>query len=184
MEILQSIPEVFLFGSVILFYISALLLTFLLFFAESTEEGFIAFFATTVFVVITSVWGTLDPLQYFTWSYLGLYLGIGFVYSLIRTYFYGRKPIKPYKRYHTEEVPVTNKELSDHRKTEIQTRKGYLKGNVFRWWFLFPVSLISWILTDLVKDAFTWIYDKLENVYESILDFGLRMEEDKPIKRG
>jgi len=68
-------------------------------------------------------------------------------------------------------------EIESNIQNQIVDRKTHLKGNVFRWWFLFPISLIDWVLSDLVKDVYNWTYKQLHKVYESILDFGLKGAE-------
>jgi hypothetical protein len=45
-----------------------------------------------------------------------------------------------------------------------------LKGHVFRWWFLFPVSMITWFFGSVLKDVYDLIYSKLGGLYEKVLN--------------
>jgi hypothetical protein len=118
LELLQSFT---LFGSVIGFYIAVLFLIGLLFYSDIEEEGYGAFFSFLIFCGVTYFWSNFNILSYFSWGLVGSYLGIGLLYSFIKTYFYARK--------------------------NGEKGRKYIKENVFRWWFLWPVSLINWILS-------------------------------------
>lgn len=172
-SILNALPQIFLFGSVLYFYLFSLIFLTILFFADYHESGFHAFGAFLIFLGVTFYWGTFEPLEYLSWGSVGLYLGIGFLYSLVRTYFYGRKALV-YGGYKTD---PSDDEKIKYIENQISERKVHLKGNVFRWWFLFPVSFIDWVLSDLVKDIYDWIYKYLHKLYDSILDIGLKSAE-------
>jgi hypothetical protein len=145
LELLQSFT---LFGSVIGFYIAVLLLIGLLFYSDIEEQGYGAFFSFLIFVGVTYFWSNFNILFYFSWELICSYLGIGLLYSFIKTYFFARK------------------KGEDGRK--------YIKENVFRWWFLWPVSLINWILSDIIRDLYNLVYNKLSRLYDGIFNLGLK----------
>lgn len=174
-SLLNSLPQILFAGSVLYFYLLTLLLFTIFFIADYHESGFHATAAFILFIVATSIWGTFEPLEYFTWGKFGIYIGIGFLYSLIRTYFYGKAPLK----YNGYQSNVKEDELKENIKSQIENRRTHLKGNVFRWWFLFPISFIDWVLTDLIKDVFNAVYKKLHKLYESILNYGLNSAEQE-----
>ncbi|MFK5282745.1 hypothetical protein ACI3PL_24580, partial [Lacticaseibacillus paracasei] len=77
---------------------------------------------------------------------ISIYLFLGFIFSLIRTYFKGKKLDTKQKEYF---------ELKEH---------------VFRWWLMFPICLITWVFGDLLKDLYNFVYSKLSKVYQSIFN--------------
>ena len=93
------------------------------------------------------------------------------MHSLVRTYFYGRKPPGPTHNAYGIGKPNIE-EIKNHQNRIIEERKSYLKGNVFRWWFLFPISLLNWILSDLIEDVYDFIYNKLQRLYVRVLMMG------------
>ena len=152
-----------LFGSISWLIVAMTAVFFLLFYSERTENGFVAFFAVAVFVVVSFFWGNYDILAIFTvWS-VSSYLVTGFVFSVIRTYFYGRKKLD----YDNEA----------YLEREIRSRKNELKEHVFRWWFLWPVSMVNWFFSDLLKDVWDWIYAKSYKLFNYILDMGLNSQK-------
>ena len=148
LELLQSFT---LFGSVIGFYIAVLFLIGLLFYSDIEEEGYGAFFSFLIFCGVTYFWSNFNILSYFSWGLVGSYLGIGLLYSFIKTYFYARK--------------------------NGEKGRKYIKENVFRWWFLWPVSLINWILSDIIKDLYNFLYNRLSDLYNEIFNLGLKENE-------
>jgi hypothetical protein len=172
--LMNYLPQIFLFGSVIYFYIGLLIFMAILFYTDAKEMGFHAFFFSIVFFGLLYWKGSFNLFEFLTWGMVGTYLGIGFIHSLIRTYFYGRKP---------ERLRRQDKESDEsYRKRIVENKQYYLKGNVFRWWFLFPISLMNWILSDLVKEVYDYVYSKLKKLYDSILTKGVdsyQLEKDK-----
>jgi len=156
-SILQFFGEFALFGAAIWFWIAVVAFVISLFTFDRQENGVGALFSFIIFSVVVYFWSNFDILGYINWLNIGLYFGVGFIYSLIRTYFLGRK--------------IRSKSTGD-----IKYIKEKLKGNVFRWWFLWPVSLLNWILSDLVEEVYNFIYSKLKNLYENILMMGVKEE--------
>lgn len=48
-----------------------------------------------------------------------------------------------------------------------------LKHHVFRWWFLFPISMITWLIGDVIKDIYSWIYQKVERFYDYLFNVSI-----------
>ena len=145
-ETLSDLVVFTVFGSAIWFLILVAALIVSLFISEYQEEGFGGFAAVVVFVIINKIWGTAPLIELVTWTNVIAYLLIGFIFSLVRTYFKG-------------------KELSDEKKKYFQ-----LKEHVFRWWLMFPISMLHWLFGTLLKDLFTRVYDKVESLYNKIFN--------------
>lgn len=148
-----------LFGSTVLFYAFLLILLFILFGAELNDSGVAAFLAFTVFVILNYFWGTAPILSLFTFKNVGIYITIGFAFSMLRTYFKGR-------------------ELGDEQKQYFN-----LKSAVFRWWFMWPISLLNWIFGKLLSDLFDWIYSKISSVFEYLFDRPKEETAENPLNQ-
>lgn len=135
-----------LFGSGILFALFALLFLLALITADLSEMGTHATIAAIIFFGLAYFWGSPEIFDIFTIRNALLYVFIGFLFSLLRTYFKG-------------------KELSAENKKYF-----HLKDHVFRWWFLWPICAINWIFGRLLGDLFDFLYTKLNKVYTSIFN--------------
>lgn len=135
-----------LFGSGILCGIILFILLICLLISDKLENGGWAFVLTSIFLGVNHFWGTIPVASLFTWSNVLLYVFIGFVFSLIRTYFKGRELTHESKRYFK------------------------LKEHVFRWWFLFPICALNWVFGDLLVDLYDFVYGKIESVYDSLFN--------------
>lgn len=143
MEILLGFT---LFGSAIVFYIALAVLLFILIGSELEESGTTATIAFLCFLGFNYLWGNLPILEIITLKNIAIYLGIGFIFAIIRTYFKGR-------------------ELTP------ENRKTYkLKEAVFRWWFLWPISTINWVYGKLLKDFYNFAYSKFQKFFEFIFN--------------
>ena len=138
------------------------ILVVLLFVSEVTENGFLAFAAVLAFVACNHVAGNLPLLGLVTWTNVGIYFGVGLIFTLIRTYFYGR-----------------SQAIKGYAKVDFD----YLKGNVSRWWSIWPVSLLKWLCSDLLKDFWNWIYDKFGKWFEYVLQLGFNNAKEKLDKK-
>jgi hypothetical protein len=137
------------FGSFTWFLISAIVLLACFFIAELSEQGFVGTVAVAVFLALNYYWGNVPTMKVFTWPNVGIYLLLGFIYAVIRTYFFGR-----------EQSSISNYVIDE------------LKGNVFRWWLLFPISLVVWTLSDLLENVWNLVYDICSNGFEYVLNIG------------
>lgn len=136
-----------LFGSFIWFWIIFGLLIITLFASDIQEQGYGASFSLTLFLGLNYFWGNLNILSFLNYKHILMYLCLGLLYSFIRTYFYAKK--------------------------EGEIGRRYLKENIFRWWFLWPISLINWIFSDLISNLYDLIYSKLNILFNKIFDWGL-----------
>ena len=134
-------------------------LVFIAFIAsEKVEHGGIAFLALVVFCVINYMWGNIPLLKLVTLPRVFLYLGIGFIFAIVRIYFFGRG-----------------------QKNEGYSRVRYdsIKSNVFRWWFIWPASLAYWVFSSLLGEAWDWVYDKFESLFDYFLMLGFNSVKKK-----
>ena len=145
MENFQNLMPAFtLFGNAILFGLALLTLFIVLVIADLSESGTTATISVLIFLGLNYFWGNFDVLTIISIRNVGVYLFLGFLFSLIRTYFKGK------------ELSVEQKKYFD------------LKDHVFRWWFLFPICLINWVFGSLLKDMFDAIYMKIGKVYSNL----------------
>lgn len=138
-----------LFGGVVWFWIAIVVLLMLFFIAEISSQGFIATIGLAVFLALNWYKGDVPTAEIFTWANAGIYLLLGFIYAVIRTFFYGR-----------DQINISSYTVDS------------LKENVFRWWLLFPISLIAWTLEDLIGNIWNAIYDICSNGFEYVLKLG------------
>ena len=80
-----------LFGSGIAFGIMLVLLFIILISSDIGEDGIYAFVAVIVAVGLNYFWGTFPILSLISFRNISIYLFLGFIFSLIRTYFKGKK---------------------------------------------------------------------------------------------
>ena len=149
-SLLSGLTAFAIFGSWVWAAIIVGVVLIALFVSEVEEEGSIAFIAVLAFAVLNYFCGNLPLLKLVTWSNGLVYFSIGLLFAIVRIFFYGRKMAKDGKDFSTY----------------------YLQGNVFRWWFIWPVALLKWVFTDLLGDFFEIIYDKLAHTFETIMRFG------------
>ncbi len=141
-----------LFGSFVWFCVILACLIAVFFWSENVEHGGIAFVGIVCFLIINHYWGNIPIRDYISVTSVSIYLGLGLIYSVIRTYYYGRN-------------------------SKYQDDIDYLKGNVFRWWLLFPISLINWLVTDLLSDLWNSIYARLRGMFEYFFNLGKKAAE-------
>lgn len=165
-ELFNNLPEFIFMGSVIGFYIITLIFIIVLFISEVNENGWAALVSFIIFSLAMRFLGNFQIEEYVTIKMIGVYIGVGLIHSVIRTYFYGRK--RGLKR--KEELvlnPNSNMEYFDLKTINI------LKGSVFRWWFLFPISFLTWVFSDLLSDFWNTVYDLTKKSFEYILNLGI-----------
>lgn len=145
---IEKLTTLAIFGSFVWFCVMAGLLIIIFFWSENAKHGGIAFLGLVSFLIINYLWGNVPVKSFVTWPSVLIYLGVGLIYAIIRTYFYGRR--------------------SRDRDSGIY----YLKNNVFRWWLLFPISLINWLISDLLEDIWDWTYGIFESTFEYFFKLG------------
>jgi len=165
-----------LFGSSLCFSLSLLALFIAFILADIYENGYSATVCAGIFIGLNYFWGGFAWLSIFTWASVGSYLFAGFLFSLIRTYFKGKEFKESRESYSrgTEE-----KELKTGYDSYGNSKESFdLKGNVFRWWFLFPISALTWIFGHLFVDLWNLVYSKVEKMYQ-FLFYGVNKEVKK-----
>ena len=172
-----------LFGSTVWALILIGLFIVICFIADFNKNGFYATLSLLIAGAIIYFWGkNYDAIvALFSFKNIFAYVVIGLLYSMVRTFFKGRacgmkmKDLK--SREELEEIrrKSTDRYIQSHTK-EDERNDFYdkLKGNVFRWWFMWPISGINWIVTDLLKDFWDYLFSLLKNFYQNILDLGIK----------
>lgn len=173
-----------LFGSTILFWLSALFFLIMCFVAESKENGFIATGTLIIVALLYHFWGDIKPiLMYLTALNISIYLAIGFVLATIRTFVEGRKLKRRIKN-----LPINNEAgaklpgyqdkgrefYGDTQEREIIHFKEELSGNVSRWFLMWPISMTNWMLRNIVKEVWDFVYSKLKNFFNYVLELGMK----------
>lgn len=151
LETINATSAVLLFGGAIYFWILCLIVLITFFYAEYESNGYIALVGFLGFLFVTHFWSDIELSKYISWNLTGFYIGIGFVYAGIRSYFYGRK------------------RRGDHIRIIIRD----LKENVLRWWFIWPISIISWVFSDLLAEVWDVVYAKVNSLFIWIVKRGL-----------
>lgn len=173
---MEALLGLTLFGSVLWFWISVAVFIIICFLSDVNENGFWAFATLVVLGVAYYFRGHVDPLlQVLTLQNILIYLGIGLGFSFLRTFFAGRK-----LGHEIKDLPKTREDIKaqshvyDTQKDRRERFLEELKGNIFRWWFMWPVSLITWAVTDIVKDIYDYVYSKMSGLYNWIVDLGMK----------
>jgi len=154
-----------LFDSSIGFGIVLAMLFMAFILADIFENGYSAIVCVLIFIGLNYFWGNFVWLSIFTWFNVGSYLFIGFLFSLLRTYFKGKEFNK-----HTGLFD------KDGEKNKLYDKNGNckdgfeLKDNIFRWWFLFPISALNWVFGNLLVNLWDLIYSKVNKLYELLFN--------------
>jgi hypothetical protein len=138
--------------------LTLLLVGFLI--SENVQHGGVAFTFLVIFLLINHFWGNIPILKFLTWQNILVYLAIGFVFANIKLYFYGRTAY------------ILNDQDNDYNWNFI------VKDNIFRWWFIWPISLIYWVFSDLLSDAWDWVYQKFESTFKFFYVLGVKSKPD------
>ena len=169
---METLLTLTLFGSLVWAIVSVAIFLLILFASETQQNGFVAFGSLLGFLALYYFFGSFSPfLVLFSWKVILSYFVIGLIYSSIRTFFEGRKLGEKMKKYPDTKPDSYPYESKQSLKDEFVKK---LKGNVFRWWFMWPISLITWLLTDLIKDVWNYLYSKVKRFYDYILDLGIK----------
>jgi len=170
---METLLTLTLFGSVMWFWMSAIAFILICVASDIEENGFAAFIVLIVTAILYYFWGDIKIiLAFITLINVTIYLIIGLFFSALRTFFTGRTLGKRLK-----DLPEKTKETHSYDTTKESEKIKFvnkLKGNVFRWWFMWPISLIIWLINDLIKDFWNFIYSKLKKFYNFILELGIK----------
>lgn len=112
------------------------------------ESIYLMLFCLGVGICVDYFWLKIDLMRFLTFENIFIYLLLGLVYSIIRTFFYG-KTIK------AEDKPIY---------------KGVLKEKIFIWWLFFPISLIDWLVFNLLEKLFNLIYKSVESLFWKVFN--------------
>lgn len=162
-----------LFGSVLGFWLSVLAFLIICFISDVVEEGGWAFAGMVVLGIMYYFWADIKPvLAFFTLLSISTYLFAGLVFSFIRTFLAARKLGKKIKTLPSKDSKSGYS--SDTKEYHKEKFIDDLKGNVFRWWFMWPISLINWVLTDFIKEVWDFVYSRVSGFYKHIVELGIK----------
>jgi len=154
-----------LFGS--MFWAIALIsiFIFITFVAEVEENGFLS----TAFLIALGftfyMWGNesfKEITSVISIMSIVYYLAIGFGFALFRTFMHGRK-----------EQQRRNRDISEKR-SYVHKVNMNLSGHFARWWFQWPVSLLSWFFRDMFKEIYVWAYSRIDKIVSAIFKYGMK----------
>lgn len=121
-------------------------------FAEGLEHGGLALISLIILLMVNYWWGNFPLMDLLNWTNVLLYFGVGLIFAVIRIYFYGREMgAKGYE--------AKNLDIKDH---------------IFRWWTMWPISLLYWLGSKLFGDIWDLIYDRFKSTFEFILAAGVK----------
>lgn len=179
-----------LFGSIAWLVVFTSVLVTLLFVSEGLGNGFLAFWASVVYVGFILLWGSIDPGLYgflLGWEAPAAYLLAGLVFATVRTFVHGmvckKEFLESYSGPYERDGELSQAEREKHRQESSDDARNSmvdeLKGNVSRWWFIWPVSLVYWVLTDLMKDMWDWLYLRIGRIYRRVAESGFDSVKEK-----
>jgi hypothetical protein len=148
--------------------------------SEVNKNGVIAFITLIGVSILYHFWGDIKPiLALFTLVNVSLYLCVGLFLSTLRTFFEGRKLGKKIKDLPTDEEGKAKNTTSStwYGETKESKKREFvneLKGNVFRWWFMWPISMTNWMLKNIVRETWDFVYYKIKNFYNYVLELGIK----------
>lgn len=96
------------------------------------------------------------------WLYVLAYIGVGIAYAYVRWYFYVREY---YKRQN--EWLGSNPSQSELDRAYKSRLSGYGSrlSLILKWIFHWPWSLLAWLLTDLIRNFFDWVFDSFRSLF-------------------
>jgi hypothetical protein len=162
-----------LFGSTICGLLVLALFILICFISEVNENGYIAFASFLAFLLSFYIFGKESwyiLISFFSIKALCYYIIFGWIHSFIRVYFYGRNQMK-----------ILNEDRKKGVSYEHRIERN-IKDHILRWWLLWPVSLLSWFIQDMVKDIFNWIYQRVEKLFTFVLELGIKSIPEEPKK--
>jgi len=100
-----------------------------------------------------------NPMTILKWG--AYYVAVGVAYSFVRWDQVGREWRKNYES--AEPGSGTQKYYWDNQPDAAQS-----KSRIVSWTMFWPWSMFWWLLSDVIKNAFEWLYSKLSGVYTAI----------------
>ena len=171
-EFIQALIALTLWGSFL--WGIALVLVFLLIciISDVNENGFLATTYLILAIVMLYFWGDKSYehiLSFLTWKFIIIYLVLGLMHSLMRSFFHGR-----------EQMDLVNEHKQKQWSSHTIDRN--LKHHVARWWFLWPISLSIWIIKDKLKAAWNFCWNKINKVFDWFMELGIKSVPELPEK--
>jgi len=179
---IEQLLTITIFGYVTWWIIISIAIILIFVVSDLSENGYVATFFLVVYVAIFYIWGNVGDskiLSIFTISNLSIYLGIGFIYALIKSYLFGYKQgnlinDKYNKDYHftTEHKEETKDLIIRDKKDLIEDRYNKIRDNVFRWWLMLPINLLTNGL-NLISDAFIILWKYIGKIFKTMVILGI-----------
>ncbi len=161
---MDTLLEFTLFGATVWLVLVTLTILTLLFVSESYNQGFVATAVFIIYVGLLYKWGStghIDISGMLTWLNLLYYLIIGFLFALLRTYLYGVKEKRKYKKESNYAYNDNLKKFKDSLLTSLQ-------GKVSRWWFMWPISALHYMFGTWLRDIWDWIWKHVSNMFKNL----------------
>jgi len=184
MELFTGFLTIVLFGYFAWFAAITAVLLLVFFLSDAGENGFWATGALVIYIAIFWFWGSFGESQVpnlFTLSNIGIYLGIGFVYSLLKSILIGSRKDREIKENYLGDDPPSrfvraNREnkmsiLKEARTVAFKDVVNNLAGDVFRWWLMWPVNLLSTIGV-WAKDLFLIFWRNIDFIFIAMVKLG------------
>lgn len=156
---METILAITLFGSTwwAIGILSSLIITY--FISEVREDGYTSVITTIISLLLFYFWGKqtfFGFISLLSIKYILFYLLFGLIHAIFRIYFKGR--------------------YEAIKKIESPEYKSYfrIEEHIFRWWFQWPVSLLIWIVRDMISDICNYIYSKFSKIFESVFELGFK----------
>jgi len=171
---MEALLALTLFGSVVWFWIFVSLFIIICFISDLAENGVIAFISLLIISMVFYINSDIKTiLSIFTLTSVLSYFLIGLLFSVFRTFVAGRKLAKEISHLPSEKGTDYSGHGTKEREIKDYIQKE-MKGNVFRWWFMWPISLITWLSIDFIIDLYEAIYRKVSKFYNYVLDLGIK----------
>ena len=172
LSVWDQILALTLFGSVTWAIIIGVLFLIIVLVSDYNENGWAITLSFAGLLTLFGIWGSTPLWVVFpllSWKFLAFYLTVGLGFALLRTYFYAKNYAKRNSYSSKEDI--------------MYDLKRDLGGNVFRWWFVWPVSFLIWVFGDLLVDLFEFIWPKIRGIFMVIASAGInngqKLNQDK-----
>lgn len=176
----ETFLSITLLGSFVWWCIITAVLLIIFFISEVKENGYVAFGFAVAYLTLFYFKGNQDLGVFLDWIYLLMYLGIGIIYSVIRTLNLGLKSKNEVQKHinSTNWDIKSKKDAIKYKKRQREQLLEKLDGNVFRWWFMWTISLIVWTLSNLMSDFWNWLWKTFRSFFEEIFNLGFGKDDN------
>ncbi len=178
----ETFLSITLFGSFVWWAIITAVILFIFISSELQENGYLAFIGAVVYLIVFYFWGDQELGFLLDWKHALIYLGIGLVYTTLRTLILGNESRIKVNEYISNPPSFakikTKEDATQYKKSEGRELINNLSGNVSRWCFLWPISLIIWLLVEKLADFWKLIWRNIHGIFESIFRLGFGDDDD------